>query len=146
MAVFSSMVQIFLVLPNRLLNQVGALLKSAQSSTGESGLRRYTARRVRQMSEAFSDLYTTVDCTLSVRHNEENITQVFDRAADLVCCRCKNKNDCWNGSYLDTLTVFNDVSALINANGILRRELRSDKRSLALQVPRDTLPARRSIS
>ena len=113
---------IFLMLPNRVLNQVGALLKSAQSSTGESGLRRYTARRVRQMSEAFSDLYTTVDSTLSVRRNEENITQVFDRAADLVCCRCKNKNDCWNGSYLDTLTVFNDVSALINANGILRRE------------------------
>ncbi len=113
---------IFLVLPNSLLNQVGALLKSSQSSTGESGLRRYTARRVRQMAEAFSDLYTTVDSTLSLRCNEENITQVFDRAADHVCCKCKNKNDCWNGSYLDTLSVFNDVSTLIGTNGLLRRE------------------------
>ena len=113
---------IYLVLPNSLLNQVGALLKSSQSSTGESGLRRYTARRVRQMAEAFSDLYTTVDSTLSLRCNEENITQVFDRAADHVCCKCKNKNDCWNGSYLDTLTVFNDISTLIGTNGILRRE------------------------
>ena len=113
---------IYLVLPNSLLNQVGALLRSSQSSTGESGLRRYTARRVRQMAEAFSDLYTTVDSTLSLRCNEENITQVFDRAADHVCCKCKNKNDCWNGSYLDTLTVFNDISTLIGTNGILRRE------------------------
>lgn len=113
---------IYLVLPNSVLNQVGALLKNAQSSTGESGLRRYTARRVRQMAEAFNDLYTTVDSTLSVRRNEENITEVFDRAADLVCCKCKNKNNCWNGSYLDTLTVFNDVSSLLGTNGILRRE------------------------
>ena len=113
---------IFLILPSSLLNQAGVLLKSAQNSTSESGLRRYTAKRVRQMSEAFSDLYTTIDSTLSLRLGEENITQVFDRAADVVCSKCKCKTECWNGSYLDTLTVFNDVSSVIGSNGILRME------------------------
>ncbi|MBE6997826.1 MAG: hypothetical protein E7427_06615 [Ruminococcaceae bacterium] len=113
---------IYLVLPNSLLNQIGMLLKSAQSSTGESGLRRYTAHRVRQMAEAFSDLYSTVDSTLSVRQKEETLPQAFDRAAEQVCCKCKNKTECWNGSYMDTLSVFNDLSEPIRANGILHKE------------------------
>ena len=113
---------ILLVLPNTLLNQVGMLLKSAQSSSGESGLRRYTARRVRRMAEAFEDLYATVDRSLSANCNDEDHSQVFDRAAEHVCSKCKNKTDCWNGSYLDTLSVFNDVSSQIGSNGILRRE------------------------
>lgn len=113
---------IYLVLPNSVLNKAGMLLKSAQSSTGESGLRRYTARRVRQMAEAFSDLYATIDGLLSVQRREETLPQAFDRAAELVCCKCKNKTECWNGSYLDTLNVFNDLSQQIGSNGILRRE------------------------
>jgi len=113
---------VFLVLPNHALNQFGAILSLPQSSTGESGLRRYTARRVRQMATAFEDLYATVDSAMSEKSNDEDITQVFDRASELVCRKCKNKNECWNGHYLDTLSVFNDVSELIRSRGMLRRE------------------------
>ena len=113
---------IFLILPNPLLNQIGSLLKSAQASNGESGLRRYTANRVRRMAEAFEDLYATVDENLSRVCNDEDYGQIFDRAAEHVCSRCKNKTECWNGSYLDTLSVFNDVSTQIGSNGILRKE------------------------
>ena len=113
---------IYLILPRSVLNQVGMLLRSAQNSTGESGLRRYTARRVRQMAEAFRDLYATIDPLLSSQRKEETLPQVFDRASELVCCKCKNKTECWNGSYLDTLNVFNDLSQQIGTNGILRRE------------------------
>ena len=113
---------IFLVLPNPLLNQIGAILSVPQNSTGESGLRRYTAQRVRHMAQAFQDLYTTVDGSICGVSADENITQVFDRAAEQVCRKCKNKNECWNGSYMDTLSVFNDVSTLIRQRGMLRKE------------------------
>ncbi len=113
---------VFLILPNRFLNQIGAILTIPQSGAGESGLRRYTALRVRRMAQAFEDLYTTVDKTISVRQNDEDITQVFDRASEQICRTCKNKNECWNGSYMDTLNVFNDASVLIRERGLLHRE------------------------
>ena len=113
---------IFLILPNTFLNQIGAILTLPQSSGGESGLRRYTAQRIRNMSQAFQDLYTTVDNVVQIPVNDEDITQVFDRASEQICRSCKNKNECWNGSFMDTLSVFNDASVLIRQNGVLRRE------------------------
>ena len=113
---------VFLVLPAKVLNQYGAILSLPQSSTGESGLRRYTARRVRQMATAFEDLYATVAGAMSEKTNDEDITQVFDRASELVCRKCKNKNECWNGNYMDTLSVFNDVSEQIRVRGMLKKE------------------------
>ncbi len=113
---------VFLLLPNTFLNQAGAILTLPQSSTGESGLRRYTARRVKHMAQAFEDLYATVDASFLPRCNDEDISQIFDRASEQVCARCKNKSECWNGNYLDTLGAFNDVSALIRERGMLRKE------------------------
>ena len=113
---------VFLVLPAPFLNQIGAILTPPQSGAGESGLRRYTAQRIRLMSQAFEELYTTVDSTIGQVRNDEDISQVFDRAAEQVCRDCKNKSECWNGSYLDTLSVFNDVSTLIKTRGRMRKE------------------------
>ncbi len=111
---------IFMVLPNSVLNTVGELIGPADNSAAESALRRYTANRIRAMGQAFSDLYTTVDGTLSAVSNDEDISQVFDRAAELVCSKCKQKSACWNERYIDTLTAMNDASAQIQSNGILR--------------------------
>ena len=113
---------ILLVLPNGFLNLIGAMIELPQSSAGESALRRYTARRVRQMAIAFDELYATVDAAISDVRNDEDISIVFDRASELVCRKCKNKNECWNGNYMDTLSAFNDVSELIHRRGMLRKE------------------------
>ncbi len=110
---------IFLILPNRFLNLMGSAVRPMQMSDGESGLRRYTARRVRRIGEAFRDLYATVDSVIAVQANDENISTVFDRASELVCSRCKRKNECWNSGYLDTLAVFNDTTAQIRRRGLL---------------------------
>ncbi len=113
---------IFLILPGSMLNHVGAILTIPQTSTGESGLRRYTALRVSHMAQAFEDLYKTVDAAISEKTNDEDVSQVFDRAAETVCCKCKNKSACWNGCYMDTLNVFNDIGNLIQKGGILHKE------------------------
>ena len=113
---------LFMVIPIKVMGYLGTYLKSSQSSTGETGLRRYTARRIKQMSGAMNDLYTTVDGALSAKCNDDNIALIFDRASEQVCSHCKNKSACWNRNYMDTLTVFNDVSTLIGSRGSLRKE------------------------
>ena len=113
---------LFLILPGRALSVVGTLLKSPITTGGESGIRRYTARRLSKLSSAFTDLYATVDSALLGSHNDEDISQVFDRASEQVCSRCKKKTECWNSAYMDTLNVFNDVSTLLKSRGLLRQE------------------------
>lgn len=113
---------IFMILPTSVLNVVGGLLKTSQISTGENGLRRFTARRISSMSQAFRDLYATVDADLSAGSNDENISSVFDRASDQVCSRCKNKSKCWNSNYMDTLAVFGDATEFIRSRGLLKTE------------------------
>lgn len=108
---------IFMLLPNSWLNYAGAFLRPAQLSSGESGLRRYTAGRISKMGDAFRDLYDTVDRQLCPEANDEDISKVFDRAADSVCGKCKNKSQCWTRDYMDTVTVFNDLSPVIESRG-----------------------------
>ena len=93
---------LFLLLPASVLTQIGVVLQAAERGSGESGLRRFVAGQVRQLSEAYGELFQAVQDGLSDTGNDENIAKVFDRAADAVCVRCSNKNRCWNASYLDT--------------------------------------------
>ena len=72
------------------------------------------------MGEAFRDLYATVDEAVTAEDNPEDVSRVFDRASDLVCSKCKNKSECWNKSYMDTLAVFNDTVDVIRERGLLQ--------------------------
>lgn len=112
---------VFMLLPSQALNYAGAFLRPAQTSSSESGLRRYTARRLGKMSEAFRDLYDTVDACAGGDDNDEDLSKLFDNASESVCSRCKNKSDCWNKNYMDTLSVFNDLTPLIKNRGIIMK-------------------------
>ncbi len=113
---------LFLALPNRFLNHIGAALHPLRMADGERGLRHYTARRIRRMGEAFRDLYDTVDGAISADDCGEDISRVFDRASELVCSRCRNKSQCWHSDFLDTLSVFNDATPRIRDRGLLLRD------------------------
>ena len=110
---------IFMLLPSALLNHVGLMLQYMERGAGESGLRRFVARRVKNLSEAYGELFETVRKSMAEPYNDENIAKVFDRAADQVCVRCKNKNLCWNSDYVDTLSAMNDATQAMTAKGTL---------------------------
>ena len=112
---------IFLLLPGRFLNYVGSVVRPVYVTEGESGLRRYTARRVRSVGEAFRDLYDTVDGSIGADVNDEDVSKLFDRASELVCSKCKNKSQCWNSAYMDTLSAFNDAAPCILRRGLLTK-------------------------
>jgi stage II sporulation protein E len=110
---------IFLLLPSSFLNQAALLLQTMEKGSGETGLRRFVARRVKNLSEAYGEVYEIVRASVEEPANDENVARVFDRAADEVCVRCKNKNLCWNAEYMDTLSAMNDATRAMVENGSL---------------------------
>lgn len=110
---------IFMLLPPAVLNHAGMLLQYAERGSGESGLRRFVAARVKNLSLAYSELYETVRRNVEQPYNDENIARVFDRAADEVCVHCRHKNRCWNNEYMDTLSAMNDATQAMSEHGSL---------------------------
>ena len=110
---------VFMLLPASGLNGVGLMLQYTERGTGETGLRRFVAGRVKNLSEAYADLVETVRKNVEEPYNDENIARVFDRAADEVCVRCKYKNRCWNTEYMDTLSAMNDATHAMTEHGTL---------------------------
>ncbi len=113
---------IFMLLPGSWLSRLSSLLQRAEGGSGESGLRRFAAGKLRELSEVYRDLYETVRASLETPQNDENIARVFDRAADRVCVGCKNKNRCWNAEYIDTLSAMNDATRAMAEHGSLAAE------------------------
>ena len=113
---------IFMLLPASFLNHVGLILQSMERGSGESGLRRFAALKVKNLSEAYGELYEMVKKSLEEPCNDENIAKVFDRAADQVCVKCRYKNRCWNAEYVDTLSAMNDATNAMREHGSLSVE------------------------
>lgn len=113
---------LFMMVPRSVLNRVELLVRNTAMGYGETGLRRYTAGRVYGMSSAFSALCDTVRTVSEDESNDQDISKIFDRAADRVCISCKRKNECWNKNYIDMLTILNDVTPKMMARGKLESD------------------------
>lgn len=110
---------VFMLLPASFLTRIGLMLQYMERGSGESGLRRFVARRVKNLGEAYGELFEIVRRNIAEPYNDENIARVFDRAADEVCVKCRSKNQCWNAEYVDTLAAMNDATRAMTENGTL---------------------------
>jgi stage II sporulation protein E len=113
---------IFMLLPSSAMNDLGAALSPTQRGAGESGLRRYAAKHVASLSEAYGELFETVRQSVCSEENDGDMSKVFDRAADAVCVGCRSKERCWVKEYQDTLSAMNDATAAMRARGTLEAE------------------------
>lgn len=109
---------IFMLLPGQWIERAAMLAVSGRGS-GETGLRHYVAGRVRELSEAYAALYSTVEENVSEVCNDADVAKIFDRAADEVCIKCRHKNRCWNENFTDTLSAFNDAAPAMQEKGIM---------------------------
>ena len=110
---------VFVLLPTQLLTHVGVILQRMERGSGETNLRRYVAGHVRELGDAYAELFEVVRRNIEEPYNDENIARIFDRAADQVCVKCKFKNRCWNAEYVDTLSAMNDASCAMQEHGSL---------------------------
>ncbi len=118
--VFASSV-IFMLIPPATLAKISSLVQPMTPGAGESGLRRYASRRVDGIARAYGDV-----CAVVRRNtepvNDNDIARVFDRAADAACIKCKNKNECWTKSYMETLDAFNTATGAMLKRGRLEEQ------------------------
>ena len=110
---------IFVLLPSSFVCRMGAIVQPVFGGSGESGLRRYVAKRVAGLSSAYGSLYEIVRRNVDEPYNDADPARIFDRAADSVCINCRDKNRCWNEEYMDTLSAMNDATAAMNERGML---------------------------
>ena len=113
---------IFMLLPNSFLTQITLIFQGMERGSGEAGLRRFVAHRVQNLSDAYAELFEIVKTSINSKCNDENIAKIYDRAADEVCIKCRNKNRCWNAEYMDTLGAMNDATHALVENGRLAVE------------------------
>ncbi len=110
---------IFLLLPSGFISRAGSMVQPVIGGSGESGLRRCAANRIMGLSRAYASLYELVRRNVDEQYNDADPAKVFDRAADSVCLKCREKNSCWNRDYIDTLSALNDATPKMLGRGML---------------------------
>ncbi|MBR4938204.1 MAG: histidinol dehydrogenase, partial [Kiritimatiellae bacterium] len=103
------------------VRSAGAVFAPVAPGAGESALRRYASERLQKLSDALRELFDTVHGTLEKRSNDNDIASVFDRAADEVCIRCRNRDLCWQCGYADTLDILNGITGVMLSRGRITR-------------------------
>lgn len=101
---------IFMLLPERALRQVGALVASQPRQDTRERARAYIRTRLEETAAAFKGLYESMRLTLRTgRPNDGDTAAVFDRAADRVCKHCSLQTACWQRDYVSTFNALNDA-------------------------------------
>lgn len=111
----------FLMIPSRGLTIGSSYLKKPTLGAGELGLRRHTARRAKEMANAFRELYDTVRSSAESCTNDSDVAAIYDRTAEAICAACSKKSDCWHRNYVDTLTMLNDATSCMKHKGFLEK-------------------------
>ncbi|MCL2402093.1 MAG: SpoIIE family protein phosphatase [Oscillospiraceae bacterium] len=111
---------IFIILPSSFMSRFGALLpNSGRSGSGVLRAREYTKARIDSTAIAFKDLYTTVKEKTGIDRNDEDLSAIFDRAAETTCRKCGKSSVCWQTNYQTTLDVMNNLSPMMLERGQL---------------------------
>ncbi len=102
---------VFLLLPDKLLRRLSALVRQEAPEDEGAHARQFTAERLKQTAEAFravsGGLRTAFQAPTAP--NDGDAARIFDRAADRVCVKCKQKERCWQREYQVTKTALADA-------------------------------------
>ena len=106
---------IFMLLPQAVLTPVGSLLRIGRGQ-GETAFRLYHADRLDRLARGFAALY---DAAAEGGENEQTqeVSAVFDRAADMVCRSCAGKEQCWKKEYAETTSALASMTEGMTRRG-----------------------------
>lgn len=107
---------LFMVLPRRWINAVGAFrVAGAGANKEENAVSRELHTRLSLASSAMREVRTAVE-QVSERlrkMNTDDITTVYDAAADAVCARCQKRMACWGPCYNSTMGAFHGLGVVL---------------------------------
>ena len=108
----------FLLLPEKLLRRLSALVRPSALSDGAVRARAHTVRRLSQSAAAFRDLSRELEeAVQAAAPARPSFPAVFDRAADRVCAGCALRELCWGRDYQSTRAALNDALPLLLDKG-----------------------------
>ncbi|UQT48836.1 hypothetical protein M5E87_01670 [Flavonifractor plautii] len=115
---------VFLVLPERALRQVGALVAREPRHDTQERARAYVRARMEATAAAFKSLYESMRSAFHpAAPNDNDAASVFDRAAGRICKRCPLQTACWQRDYVSTFNALNDALPAMLERGRGERRL-----------------------
>ena len=104
-------VAVFLLLPDKLLRRLATLIRQEEPEEESLHARQFAAGRLKQTAEAFRAVSGGLRAAFQtpVVPNDGDAARIFDRAADRVCVKCKQKERCWQREYQVTKTALADA-------------------------------------
>ena len=104
-------VAVFLVVPDKLLRRAAGLTRQEEPEGESDRAREFAAGRLRGTAEAFRAVAGGLRLAFQVpaEPNDGDAARIFDRAADRVCVKCKQKERCWQREYQATKTALADA-------------------------------------
>ena len=101
---------VFLILPDKLIARVTALFRQERTQEMEQSARQFAARRLGRTAEAFRAVSGDLSGAFpAAAPNDEDGVKIFDRAAERVCAKCRQRERCWQQEYQSTRTALSDA-------------------------------------
>jgi len=112
----------FMLLPSRTAARIDAFLPAVSEGCSAARSRDYVRARLEGAAGAFRDLFETVSAAAGSGKNDEDISSVFDAAAEIACRKCENAGKCWHVNYISTVDALNNAVAPMLERGMLMPE------------------------
>lgn len=111
----------FVLLPEKLLVNLRESLSVRRNTyLGEEKAKAYARRKAELAAEAFAAAYKSLSALgVDKANKQENISTVFEAAADRKCTSCKERGRCHGSDYELTRTVQNDMTMRMQLRGEL---------------------------
>jgi len=114
---------IFVTLPQSVLERTASLFCAASASPKPQKMTKSDniKDRLSAFSNAIDHVYETIERvgTMGNGKTDENISAVFDKAADTACRKCPIAGNCWDKDYMTTYGVMNDITATLRKKGFI---------------------------
>ena len=104
-------VLILLILPNRLLRRLATLARQEEREEEERHTRDFAVKQMKRTAIAFREVSNSLRGAFQAKpeFNDKDAARIFDRVADKVCAKCKQRERCWQREYQATRTALSDA-------------------------------------
>lgn len=107
---------LFLLLPDKLMSRFTGLFRQEVPEQEEGQARELAVRKLQQTAAAFRAVSGGLRGTFQTStSNDGDAARLFDRTADQVCVKCRQRERCWQKDYQSTRTALSDaLSAMLD--------------------------------
>ena len=111
-----SMVLFFLI-PKKVLLRNMMYEWTPAFGSGETFMRRSVSAQMNQIADAFLSLSEMIEPPHMIENEDQEMSEIFDKAAEMICVNCHKKSICWTNHYLDMITILNDTVPSMQRRG-----------------------------